>query len=348
MNRALEASLALVRDRPVGGNAHPSMLQHRFISASALVKRTAKQLIEDILADKPQDAEHAHWGEDGNAAAATNLQLVKCQEPSLIIDIPGKAWKLKGHPDGLDLRDEEGFSGPWTKDSTRTIYATVYENKAPIYEPGLDQQELYYRQGLLYLAMLHRMHTEGVRTLYPASWLAKDDVRNRPWALPSNLEVGQVVVCIQPKVAAKREQAFPVDAETCTKHLERSLAKAAVVVEGVEAKDPGVGEHKWDNEKGAGLGEFDLRGKVPEVTAEEVIRITEARHEASLRVKEAQAEVDALTESLERYLKANGIEEAKVGPFRVVLQRQKGGLRHFIVGDSVSLRVYGGPKPKVA
>lgn len=350
MKQALEASLALVRDRPVGGNAHPSMLTARYVSASQLIKRTAKDLIADILADVQRGPEDAHWGEDGNAAAETNLAFVRCQEPSLSVPIPGTGGivPLTGHPDGLDLRNEAGHSAPWTTDSLHTFYATVFENKAPLFEPGPAQVELYYRQGLLYLAMLLDMHARGVRTLPPAGWLADDDPRKRVWALPSKVEAGQVVVCIQPKVAAKREQAFPVDADTCAKHLARYLAKAAVVWEGVMNADPGVGERKWDLEKGLGLGEFDLKGEVKVITDDEFIVLTEKRQAAAARAKTAQDEIDACTDALTIYLKKNEIEEAKVGDFRVVLQRTKGGIRHFIVEDSVSLRVYGPRAKKTA
>ncbi|MCA1811492.1 MAG: hypothetical protein LC623_05720 [Halobacteriales archaeon] len=374
-SRALEASLSLVRDRKVGGNTHPSMLRHRYVSASRLVQMTAKALITDILADEDRDPEGAHWGEDGNAKAEKNLAAVKCQEPSLAVPILGTGfdggtsgpslspWVLTGHPDGLAItttgengadRDpftlawsfsggaERGLAVPW--------FATIFENKAPLFTPGADKVELYYRQGLLYLAMLHAMHERlRARVLHPAAWLADEDPRKRPWMLPETLEPGQVVVCIQPSTEQKREQAFPVDAAACAKHLDFYLRKAAVVVEGVEAKDPGVGERKWDAEKGAGLGEFTIKGAIPVLGDDEVVRITAQRQAAQMRRDEADEEVERLTTALRDYLRAKGVEEATVpcdggSPYRVVLQRTKGGLRHFVVEDSVALRVYGGVK----
>lgn len=355
--RALEASLALVRDRPVGGNPHPSMREHRYVSASQLVKRTAKDLIAAILADKPADPKDAHWGEDGNAAAGTNLAFVRCQEPALHVVIPhsqdegdGGFWTLNGHPDGLDLRSADGRAWGWHGHHGVAVepmswFATVFENKAPLFPPDLKQRELYYRQGLLYLAMLNVMHARGARSLGAAEWLSDDDPRKRAWALPEVLVPVQVVSCIQPKVAEKVEDAFPVDADACEKHLARYLEKAAVVVRGVRADDAEVGAAEWDTVKGKGLGEFSIKGAATIVTAEEVMRLTEARQAAAARRDAAAEEVDACTESLKNYFRHHGIAEAKVGEWRVQMRPVKGGIRHFVVDDSESLFVYG-PKKK--
>jgi len=356
--QVLYASLALVRDRKVGGNAHPSMLRGRFISASRLIQRTARDLIEEVLRDEPRDPREAHYGEDGNAKAAINLAAIRCQEPTLVVAIPGtkraeddpRSWTLDGHPDGIGIHREDAAAWRWTPTNSEAVhYAAVFENKAPMFEPGDAKVEVYYRQGLLYLAMLVQMHDAGVRVLAPAEWLDEEDPRRRTWALPDRLEPAQVVVCIQPFVAEKREQAFPVDRGFLAKALQGRLEKAAVVVRGIQAKDPDVGTVEWDAVKGKGLGEFDLKGAIPVLSDTEFVQMVAEERVLAAAKKQAGEAHDAAKAALETYLRVKGVEEATVpcddgSPYRVVLQATKGGIRHFTVEDSVSLRVYGGPK----
>lgn len=339
---ALEASLTLVRDRKVGGNVHPSMLKLRFISASRLIKRTARDLIAEVLADE-QEAP-SQWGEQGNALAAVNLAHVTCQEAELTLRIPDTDWTLAGHPDGLDYANEAGERWNWPttpkdlKDfGDKPWWGTVFENKAPLFEPGDDPLlvELAYRQGLLYLAMA----TVGPASLGSASWMP---LPRRVWHLPQMRRAGQVIVCLTPYSAMKEEHAFPVDTDLANQHLTRYMAKAAVVVAGVKASDPEHGTIAWDSVKGLGLGEFEMRGKTVEVPADsEVDRLVRARADALARARAATEEAEVLSASLKTWMGTNGHERIKVAGQTLGLVRNPGGWRHYHQAPSVSFQTWG-------
>ncbi len=356
----LEASLALVRDRPVSGNAHAPMLANRYISASRLIKISARDLITEILTPPAHDPTDAHWGENGNALADVNLRNVPCKEPTLRVPIPGTNWLLEGHCDGLDIVrgdsgrifgwDFRGFS-PLDPHGDDVHYATIYENKAPLHDAGLYGVELAYRQGLLYMGMLQHAHTGGIRELPHAPWggAPVGPMLNKAWALPTKLVPGQVVVCLQPYDSPKREEAFPVTQDATQAHLDRYLEKARVVIAGVQADDAEIGDRDWDSVKDKGLNEFRIGTPIDIPDAANLLGVVEAERQAAAAKKIAEDAHDARKAELESYLKAHHLEEASVpceggAPYRVVLERRAGGMRHFIQAPSTSLRVYGGPK----
>lgn len=348
--KALENALSLVRDRVELGNTHPSMLQTRTISASRLVKVTARDLAKEILTDdqtmKPEDV---HWATNGNALAAMNLRQVPCQEPELRVLITGSGWTLTGHADGVAFHNQDGY--PWhfsampsEQDKEGPWFGTVYENKAPLFDYDDADIEKAYRQGLLYLSMLmHQPRRVGI-----ASWLRKTERDDEfGWDLPAAREPGQVVVCVTPYDSPKHEHAFPVTRDACEKHLSRYLVKALAVIKAVEADDPEVAAKEWDDKKDAGLGEFDLRERVMVINDDADFALAlDIERVAAEQKRIAEEAHEAAKATLERYLKTRGLEEAEVNGCRVKLQRTKGGLRHFMVDDSVSLRVYG--KRKIA
>ncbi len=349
--QAMEAALAKVRDRREITNTHPSMLRTRTISASRLIKATARELAKEILLDdQTQDPEDAHWATNGNALAAMNLVGVECQEPSLRFPLPAQGpgtipWMLTGHADGLAYHDAAGkeyhWSDPLGPAAGAKWWGTVYENKAPLHDYDDYQVDKAYRQGLLYLAMaMHGINDE----MSAAAWLNEA----RVWIQPTLRFPGQVVVCLTPYDSPKREVAFPVTREACDAHFDRYVEKAVAVIQAVEADDVEVAGVLWDDVKDKGLDEFDS-GDVPELTDQDLAHAVEEERMWAATKKEAEENHALVKEALERVLRSKGLEEVKVNGYRVVLQRSRGGLRHFIQAPSTSLRVYGGPKkPKPA
>lgn len=348
---ALEHALRVVRDVNQKTNAHPSMLRTRTISASRLVKATAAELAAEILRDdQTVDPKQVHWGSNGNALAAMNLANVACQEPSLRLSLgvgSPVSWMLMGHADGLAYHDANGTEYRWNDpigDATGyPWWATVYENKAPLHDYDDHQVDKAYRQGLLYLAMaMHQMNDE----MTSAAWLDE----RRVWCQPSLRHPGQVIVCLTPYDSPKRELTFPVTREACDAHLDRYVEKARAVIQAIEADDAEVARKLWDDVKGKGLEEF-AEERLPEITDAQFADAIEEERMWAATKKEAEDNHAVAKEVLENALKVRGLDEVKVpceggAPYRVVLQKSKGGLRHFIQAPSTSLRVYGGPKTK--
>lgn len=356
----LQASRALVAKAEPKLNAHPSMKQTRTISLSRLVQSTAHDLAREILLDdQTMDGETAHWSSYGNGRADTNLRAVPCREPLITVPIPGTWsegglldwWHLTGHPDGIDIRSESAswlFTGGHqgdTNDDT-LFWATVYENKAPIHEPSPEKLDLYYRQGLAYLAMLMRAHRSyHVMLLQPAQWegAPQGPLQFGNWRLPHRLVPAQVVVCVQPADAPKFEQAFPVTQDVLDKEMDRLILKAQAVIKAVLADDAEIACTEWDHAKGLGLTEFQRNEEASLDDATAMHYIIE-REELKNVLDAVQGKLDAVNAKLRTFLLARGVMKTRIGGATAQLVYVKPGVRHYVTEARLDLKVTGKAK----
>lgn len=286
------------RFRPAG-NVHKSEVDEGYLSVSKLTQKRAGEYAR-ILFDRKADDVDPYWAFKGNTLASEALRDFMAHEVQVRIPIPGTAYFIVGHMDGIDVIGI-GDSG---------VYV-VGEHKA-YGEPTDRKVEVAKRQALLYLAgvyhTLNQVPPGMAATFLKADYAGGGEFKMSPVWSPAG-----VVVAVAPNMPPATVLPFAAGREDCEEVLKFYQSKAAAIIKALETGDMSHAD-AWDS---AHSDEFVREFEDVGTTLPELEDLAKRYSEAAAQEKAAKAIKEEVTPLISLALQQAGITKGETASFKV-------------------------------